>query len=168
MQPMHMAHRIPCPELQKQGLTWPRDLTKSLATACWGLKKYHSMSWKDVSKHCQGDVSISRPIENRIDLSLLYAINLCKYVLMTTSLAIHFLRSSSHTKPRADTIHKSTSLVTRPLQPGRKMQGAGDSDTMEMTAVLPLSAGGFWKVLLSYLLMLWETSHGHRSPCCCC
>lgn len=76
-------------------------------------------------KHCQEDVSISRPTENQIDLSLPHAINLCKYVLMTTLLVISFICSSSHMKTQASTVQKSTSLVTRPLQPGRKMQEAG-------------------------------------------
>lgn len=58
-------------------------------------------------KHCQEDVSISSPIENQIDLSLPHAINLCKYVLMTTSLLIPLIPSipsSSHTKTQASTV----------------------------------------------------------------
>lgn len=55
-------------------------------------------------KHCQEGVSISSPIENQTDLSLPHAINLCKYVLMTTSLLIPFIHSSSHMKTQASTV----------------------------------------------------------------
>lgn len=55
-------------------------------------------------KHCQEDVSISSPIENQIDLSLPGAINLCKYILMTTSLLIPSIHSSSHMKTQASTV----------------------------------------------------------------
>lgn len=63
------------------------------------------MPKKGVTKHCQEEVSISSPIENQIDLSLPRAINLCKYVLMTTSLLIPFIHPSSHMTAKASTVH---------------------------------------------------------------
>lgn len=55
-------------------------------------------------KLCQEDVSISSSIENQIDLSLPHAINLRKYLLMTTSLVTPFIHLSSHTKTQASTV----------------------------------------------------------------
>lgn len=106
-------------------------------------------------KRCQEDVSISSLTENQIDLSLPHAINLCKYVLTTTSLVIHFIRSSSHTKTQESTVGKSTSLVTRLLQPGRKMQDtSGKVTSLTGQPSYTSLCEQFLKGKLSDLLML--------------
>lgn len=123
-----------------KGKVWcdPQTLLNPYLQPTKAWKKHNSTSRKGVGhKHCQGDVSISSPNENQTDPRLRYAINLCKYVLLTTSLAIQFLCSSSHKKSWANTVQKSISLVSSPLHPGRNTVGKAT----DVTAILPFSAG---------------------------
>jgi len=90
---------------------------------------------------------------------------------MTTSLVIHFIRSSGCMKTQASNVQKSTSLVTRPLQPGRKKQEASGGVTPLIGQPSYTSlCKQFLKGKLSLLLTLQhkKNSTGHSSHCCFC